>query len=186
MKKLASVALGFLIAFSASAQGVFNLSNGTPTVDAPIRNAAGAFIGTTGFWIQAYTAASVSSTQTADPSSLTPLGSPFRASDLAAGYFFNGTTAISGIIADAYATVQIRAWSDGGGTLNSYSAAAATPGAQIGASNLVNIQLAGGTGQPRDLTGLSSINLTIVPVPEPGVIALAIAGAGMLFFRRRK
>jgi hypothetical protein len=178
MKKLIVAIIGLAVATGVQAQGLFNLANGAPTVDAPIRTAANALLPSTGFWIQAYTAAGPSAAE----GSLTPLGSPFRATAGVDGYFFNGSTAIPGLAAGTTASVQIRAWSDNVAT---YELAVTTVGSQIGKSGIVDVALVGGTTPTNDLTGLQAFQLTTV-VPEPSVIAFAILGAGALFMRRRK
>jgi hypothetical protein len=178
MKKLIlTIALGLATSIGAFAQGQFNLSNGAPTVDAPISDANGSLITDTGFWIQAYTGVGP------DAASLAPLGTPFRAATGVPGYFFPGATAVPGSAAGETVTVQIAAWSD---NVTSYEAAIATPGSQAGLSNPVNVLLAGGTTPLNDLTGLNAFSLSVVPVPEPSVILLGLAGAGMLWFRRKK
>ena len=80
-------------------------------------------------------------------------------------------------------TVQVRAWSD---NVTSYEAAIATGGSEAGLSNSIDIVLAGGTTPLNDMVGLNAFNLSVVPVPEPSVIMLGIAGAGLLWFRRKK
>jgi hypothetical protein len=178
MKKLLIAFTGMLLATGAYAQGLFNLANGAPSVDAPITTAAGALLPSTGYWIQAYSAAGAGAAE----GSLTPLGSPFRADAAVAGYFFNGSTAIPGVAAGETASVQIRAWSDSAAT---YELAAGMIGAEIGKSGIVDIDLVGGTTPTNDLTGLQAFQLAVV-VPEPSIIALAVAGAGLLFLRRKK
>ena len=180
MKKLIlTVALGLATSFGAFAQGQFNLANGAPGVDAPISDASGALLADTGFWIQAYTAAGAGQAE----GSLTALGSPFRAATGVAGYFFPGATAVPGSASGEVVTVQIRAWSD---NVTSYEAAIATPLSEAGMSNAIDITLAGGTTPLNDMVGLTSFQLSVVPVPEPSVIMLGIAGAGLLWFRRKK
>ena len=179
MKKLLVIAAIALSGVCSYAQGTFTLANGAPGVNSPISDSNGALISQTDFWIQAYVGP-----QTADAGALTALGAPFRA-NLAAGYFGQGVQAIPGVAAGAVGTVQIRAWSSTEGA-TSYEQAAGIIGAQIGTSNLVNVTLAGGQTPPPNLVGLESFQLTVVPVPEPSVIALAILGGGLLLFRRKK
>ena len=54
-----------------------------------------------------------------------------------------------------------------------------------GKSNLIDLQLGGGTLPPSNLAGLQGF--TVPVVPEPSTIALAVmGGAGLLAIRRRK
>jgi hypothetical protein len=89
---------------------------------------------------------------------------------------------IQGVAAGATAFVQIRAWAASAGA--TYDAAVASGGLR-GFSNTISVTT-GGAGNPpslpANLVGLQSFAL----VPEPSVIALAVLGAGALFFRRKK
>lgn len=179
MKKLLTIAAIVLSGISVYAQGTFVLANGAPGLDAPIRDAGGALASQTDFWIQAFVGP-----QTADASSLTALGDPFRA-NLAAGYFGQGSQSVDGVDSGGVATVLIRAWSSAEGA-TSYEEASSIIGAQIGESNLVNVTLGGGQTPTPNLIGLQGFQMTVVPVPEPSVVALALLGGGLLLFRRKK
>ncbi len=178
-KAILSVVLGLVTASGALAQGTFNLVNGSPSVDAAISDSQGALIPDTGFWIQAFTAAGPG----AAAGSLTALGTPFRSEVGDPGYFYNGVTSIPGLAGGTTASVQIRAWSD---DQNSYAAAVSNPGSQWGASNVVDVDLVSGTALNKELVGLNAFQLTLNPVPEPSVIMLGLAGAGLLWARRKK
>jgi hypothetical protein len=129
----------------------------------------------------------------ANAGSLTVLGSalPFFSTASGGAGFLNTASGalrtVAGVAAGQVATFQVRAWrlSDGA----TYAAAAAAPGGQVGTSALFTQSLGGSpTGAPPitppKLTNLQSFSLTVVP--EPSVIALAVLGAGALFFRRKK
>ena len=81
---------------------------------------------------------------------------------------------------------QILAWT---GSYTSYAAAqaSATVGEYAGASAVFNEAIPlQPPATPPTLTGIGIINLTQVPVPEPGTLAMAGVGlASMLLFRRR-
>jgi hypothetical protein len=86
------------------------------------------------------------------------------------------------------ATLQVRAWDNLLGTLNTWGAALAA-GVPAAKSEVFSPSGdLGGTGTPAaatlNLVGLTSFNLTAVP--EPGVIALGVLGLGALLLRRRK
>ena len=105
---------------------------------------------------------------------------------------------IEGVLAGQNARIQIRAWDNMLGTVNSWSAAMANPSIARGASpsfisdplgggpitspNLVGQDLDPGPGITRG-PGLESFSLA---VPEPSIIALGVLGLGALLFRRRK
>ena len=79
---------------------------------------------------------------------------------------------------------QVKAWKGA----NSFEAAAATNGAEVGMSNVIGLTPGDSTasppGLPADLAGLEAFSLTVVP--EPGTIALAVLGLAAFFVRRRK
>jgi hypothetical protein len=127
----------------------------------------------------------------ADAGSLTVLGSalPFFSTASGGAGFLNTASGalrtVAGVAAGQVATFQVRAWrlSDGA----TYAAAAAAPGGHYGTSTVFTQSLGGSPAgappiTPPKLTNLQSFTL----VPEPSVIALAVLGAGALFFRRKK
>lgn len=98
---------------------------------------------------------------------------------------------LAGVPADApVATVQLRAWNNMGGTITTWEQAetAWLAGAiAAGKSATFNLNSIGGTfNAPPNLSGLSSFNIYMIPVPEPSTFALLGLGAlGMLIFRRK-
>jgi len=92
------------------------------------------------------------------------------------------------------ATFQIRAWYGGGSVYTSYYNGTTFNGAnlnglaQYGFSNLITIQTGDTTppaATPPNMVGLQTFQL--VPVPEPGTLALAgLGAASLLLFRRKK
>jgi len=99
-----------------------------------------------------------------------------------------GVRTIPGVTGEG--NLMVRAWrvSDGA----SFDAARAALGGQWGES-LVFAQTLGGPdpgGGPdrlaSKLVNFQSFSLSITPVPEPSVIALALLGGGALFLRRKK
>jgi hypothetical protein len=114
---------------------------------------------------------------------------PFR--DGAGAGFLNATgldtsRTLAGIPAGTAATIQMRAWS---ATYATYDEAVnGAVGTWYGASPDLTLNTGGAgspPGLPADLVGLQGFNLGQV-VPEPSVIMLGLAGAGLLWFRRKK
>lgn len=85
------------------------------------------------------------------------------------------------------AAYQVRAWDNKGGTITTWAAAlAASQRGETGAgfSDVIGVTLTTPPDATRNLLGLQSFNLTIVP--EPSLIALGALGFGALLLRRRK
>lgn len=84
----------------------------------------------------------------------------------------------------AQASVQIRVYDS---AYASYEAQLAANAGFAGQSSVISVTT-GGAGNPPStpapLTGLQAFS--VVAVPEPSVIALAILGGGLLLFRRKK
>jgi len=175
-----AVALAALGTASARAQGSFSFVNGSPTVDAPIREVNnGAFLVGSAYKATYYWGApgtSDASTLTAGTTSQT-----FDPSD--AGYFYGPTVNLSAA-STSTVTLQVRAWrvSDGA----TWAAASQVAGAHVGQGNLIQVALATGQNPPTPLNGLQGFSLTTVAGPEPATIALGLMGASALFIRRRK
>jgi len=180
MKKIIVAAALLSALVSANAQGVVALKNigsgANGTVNAPVftdatltTRLAGA-----GFSAQLWAGA--------DANSLAPVGAVVSFNTAAlAGYFASTpNVAIPGIAAGGTATVQVRAWDNAGGTITSYDNAL-----NRGFSNTLTVGLVDANNPAvNTLVGLQSFGLTVVP--EPSVIGLAIAGAGILFLRRKR
>ncbi|MBI3871274.1 MAG: PEP-CTERM sorting domain-containing protein [Verrucomicrobia bacterium] len=90
------------------------------------------------------------------------------------------------------AVVQVRAWDNAGGTVNTWADLLKNDNLARGKSKLVNYNVAGidddgnPTSPAKNLVdaGLESFGLYIVP--EPSVVALGALGLGALLLRRRK
>jgi len=176
MKRVAITILAAMALTGASyAQGTFNFSNGAAGVNAPVTlQATGANVPIgAAYWVQAFAGAVGTAAD-----SLTAIGSPIHFS-LSAGYFFGGATAVPGIAGGTAALIQVRAWD---AVLGATAPALGSAGS--GASNLVTVNLVTSPTPENNLVGLTGFAIT--PVPEPSVIALAIAGTGFLFLRRKK
>lgn len=101
---------------------------------------------------------------------LTPT-TTFRTSSAAAqGYVNQVTVAVPGVGSGLTATLQMRVFDSNG--------------LQVGKSNMIDVQLGGGTLPPANLVGLQAFT---VDIPEPSTIVLAaLGGLGLLAIRRRK
>ena len=171
MKKLVALLACTVIATSAFAQGTVNFTNLKPTKQI-LTDAAGAKL--EGAWAQLYAG------KAAD--NLSAVGSPVALYEgKKAGYFSGGSVDVGFNGAGFF---QVKAWKGA----NSFEAATATNGAEIGMSNVIGLTPGDSTasppGLPADLAGLEAFSLTVVP--EPGTIALAVLGLAAFFVRRRK
>jgi hypothetical protein len=109
----------------------------------------------------------------------------------------NPNATIPGVAAGSPASLQLKAWYNGGGTISSYEAAVADGLAKApnGVSTVGQINLGGGTVTPPDLpsplttasgtAGITSFNVTSA-VPEPSTIALGLVGASAFLMRLRR
>jgi len=180
MKKyIAIAAIALLVGVGARAQGTFSFVNGSPTVDAPIREVNnGAFLTGSAYKANYYWGPA----GTVDPNALTAgnLAQSFDTAD--SGYFYGPTVALAGQTGTV--TLQVRAWRASDGA--TWAIANGTPGAHVGQGNLIQVALASGQNPPAQLVGSQGFALTTVAGPEPATMALALMGAGALFIRRRK
>jgi hypothetical protein len=100
------------------------------------------------------------------------------------GVYNGSTVTINGVDPNTEVLLQVRAWSAAHAT---YAEAWNDPTAKVGASNVMQVNLGGGT---LPVPSISSIveGFTITPVPEPSTIALGLLGGlgAMLLLRRRK
>lgn len=174
MKKLLIATAALLVAVGAYAQGEVNFNNRvTGVVDARVLNADGSGVGA------GYTAQLFGGAQTSVEGNLAALtpSTTFRTSSAAAnGYVSAVTVAVPGVGSGLTGTLQMRVF-DSAGSL-------------VGKSNMIDIQLGGGTLPPSNLAGLQGFTISgaVTPsVPEPSTIALAaLGGLGLLAIRRRK
>jgi hypothetical protein len=112
-------------------------------------------------------------------------------SGVAAGYVnvgAFGSRTLPFVSAQTYVIAQIRAWDSTDGTIfNSYEAAATSPSAFLGKSNLIRVLTGGDVGSyspplvPTPLFGLSGFSV----VPEPGIWQLGILGVGSMLMIRK-
>lgn len=174
MKKLIIATAALLVTVAAYAQGEVNFNNRvTGVVDAKVTFLdglnAGQGVGA------GYTAQLFGGAQTSNEGNLVALtpSTTFRTSSAAAlGYVTGVAVAVPGVGSGLTGTIQMRVFDAASGTL-------------VGKSNLIDLQLGGGTLPPSNLAGLSAFTVTVIP--EPSTFALAIlGGAGLLAIRRRK
>lgn len=189
MKKQVLALAVLLAATFAQAQGTVIFNNRDTTTTPPINARIFLEDGVTG-------AGSIVVAQlwaSAPGGSLAPVGNAIALRDGAGAGYINITgqdlnRVIPGVAGGAAADIQMRAWTIASGA--TYELASLVPGALIGQSAILNLAATGGAGAPATLPvpliGLQGFSLTVVPVPEPSVIALALIGAGALFFRRKK
>jgi len=215
MKKALVIALVVACAQGAFAQGTVNFVNnvtgvfksliydvnpaapnvqqkGQSATDVPAGSTVygGPSLAGTGFTVQLWWA----SGNVTDASSLalaTAGTSTFRTGN-AAGIWTATTAVLPGEPggAGSHVTAEVRVWDNQGGTVLDWATAqqrAASGAAQkLGTSGLFGIDnIGGGTATTPNMVNLQSFSL--VQVPEPSTIALALAGGfGLLFLRRRK
>jgi hypothetical protein len=97
---------------------------------------------------------------------------------------------IDGVAPGGIAQLEIRAWDNRGGTVDTWAKVLADPTVARGTSGTFLSGSLGGVGPdgpilPPNTTGWQSFGLFVVP--EPSTIALAVLGLGsVLLFRRRK
>ncbi|MDB6053555.1 MAG: hypothetical protein JWN25_1078, partial [Verrucomicrobiales bacterium] len=122
---------------------------------------------------------------TVDPTAFVAVGTPVNYSTgVDAGYFFGPLIAVPGSAAGSQVAIQVRAFNTAAGA--TYNAAASSPLAQLGKSNIVQNYILGGSQPPNAPIGLTSFNVTPAVVPEPSTIALGVIGAAALLLRRRR
>jgi hypothetical protein len=133
----------------------------------------------------------------ADPSTLTGVSGTtstmYTSSPGQAGLWTGTQTAtISGVAVSGQATLQIRAWYNGGGTFTTYESALAaampagqsTTGSEALGGNQITPPDLPGPGNPGVTGGITSFS--VAGVPEPSTIALGLVGASAFLMRLRK
>jgi hypothetical protein len=187
MKKLIAVAGAALVSLSAFGQGTISFQNVGTGFDAKVLNSAGTAIGA-GATITIELLAGTSA------GNLVAFATPVMTSSWIGNGWFNvgaPAVALAGHAAGSFPFFQLRAWNNAGGT--SYSAALAA-GQAYNLSAVWQLVPGGGLsglGNPSAvppvpapaLFGMASY--TLIPVPEPSVIALGVLGAAALLLRRR-
>lgn len=149
---------------------------------------AGALLAGTGFTMAIYVGGNAAEAM----SSMDHLGRvPFR-TGTAAGFVLSDTATVPNRVPGTTGiNVQIRAWNNEMGTVNTWAEVLARQGTVAGgASDVFTVGPLGGIAPdgtvflPPQTTGLRSFQLTMVP--EPSLIALGALGLGALLLRRRK
>jgi len=187
MKKTILTSLATLvIASGAFAQGTVNFNNSSASLvtygEGPN---AGNSLPTGGvFSVALYWAVA----GTTDVNSFVQIGASAGIAPIAGRYSGGVRTTGAGTAPDGTGAFLVRAWSTADGA--SWEQASVVPNAWQGTSGIFQ-SATGGGGSPATLpVGLSATALpftvALVPVPEPSVIMLGIAGAGLLWFRRKK
>ena len=166
MKKLVLLIACTVIATSAFAQGTINFTNLKPSKQI-INDADGNKL--TGGFAQLYAGKSADS--------LSAVGSPVAFYTGKKAGFFKGGVVDVGFNGAGF--FQVKAWSGA----DNYESALIS-----GMSNVIGLTPGDSTasppGLPADLAGLESFSLVVIP--EPGTIALAVLGLAAFFVRRRK
>jgi len=188
MKKTLMMAAAMFAAVSIFAQGTVDFKNiGTAGIIFDTLAGANALAGTT-FRVQLYYLPDQANPPTSEQLDRMSLGA--SATLIAAGFFTGGTRTAPVTPPGAFAFFQVRAWEAAyGATYEEALAAQAIGGrlAKTGKSNIIRIDTADPVllQTPVALTGLTRIDLSIIP--EPSVIGLGLLGAGaLLLLRRRK
>jgi len=102
------------------------------------------------------------------------------------------TATIPGAAVSSQATLQIRAWYNGGGTFTTYESAVAasmpagqsTTGSEALGGNQITPPDLPGPGNPGVTGGITSFSL--ISIPEPSTIALGVIGASAFLMRLRR
>jgi hypothetical protein len=175
MKKLIIALAALMVSVAAYGQGevVFNNKVGTEIV-ARVTFPDGTGVGE-GFTAQLF--GGPAGTAVDKLTALTPTTTFRTTSEAAKGFVNQVIVQIPGVAAGANATLVMRAFN--GATFASSSVSGSSSPITIATGG----QIPGGAAlPPTNLTGLQAFTV----VPEPSTIALALAGAGLLLFRRRK
>jgi hypothetical protein len=170
MKKTLVAICALLVGVSAYAQGTVTIANAGAGFNQPI------YVGTVGGTLADNTTM-VEVWAGPDAANLALVGSAFNVA--INGLFSNGTQALGNVAPGATATMLVRAWQGGA----SYDTATINKG-----ESLSFTALTGGVGSPASPPGnmANFQSFAIIPVPEPSVIMLGVAGAGLLWLRRKK
>jgi len=187
MKKLLVTLVALLVSASSFAQGTLIFNNRTQQGDRPITYAVGPNAGQglgslPGAFAQLYlvTAGANGDVFTA----LTP-STPFRTGAAAAFFAEVNPFTVPGVQPGASARFQVRVWQGAA----SYDAAAITPGAYWGSSQIFTEDALGGTppggGLPVPNPTPDGMN-AFTAIPEPATMAFGVLGTAALLFRRRK
>lgn len=183
---LTAIVAGCTLAYG---QGQINFTTANGAVNAPLTNAlTGAIAGGTSYRAQLY----YGPVGSAEDALVALTNAP--ASLSVAGYVTTGSgggtryTQAAVLPAGTPGFFQLRAWSAALG--NDWNTAYATwqsgvqPTSVLGKSGIITVTPTASPAQPATLNGLQGFYL--VPVPEPGVIALGVIGLAALLWRRRK
>jgi PEP-CTERM motif len=184
MQKILILTVGFAMALSASAQGIFN------------GNTAASQIGSAGKIFQVDGATGLDPSYEAqwyigpagvskdNEASLVAVG-PISVFKLGAQAGFITPGPITTSYADgSIVTLQLRAWQIAGGA--DWLAQLNNPAGFSGKSDLYQVgKLVTGTVTPPQVAGFTGFSV-ISNVPEPSTIALGVMGLSVLLFRRRK
>ncbi len=173
MKKVLLLLASALIATSAYAQGTVNFSNLVGSLGYPaITDSAGNKVAEGGF-AQLYAGTS--------EAGLAAVGTPVAFKTGASAGYFNGGTVEAPAGSSFF---QVKAWI-GGSSFEGATGEAGSSAVLTGVTPGDNS--ASPPTTPGNLTGLEAFSLgTVVVIPEPGTIALAVLGMAAFFVRRRK
>lgn len=172
MKKLLIGLTSLVLATGAFAQGKVSFSN-APTAPVTVNG----FTADSSFSVELLSGASVLATTKV----------------LAAGFFqAPGEVTIDGIASGSPADLTVRVFKTDLGSWDAAVAASTVDGSNVAFKSDFSINLGGGGTPPTPAPGLGAAIAAaggfseVVVIPEPGVLALGLVGAGAFFMRRRR
>lgn len=127
---------------------------------------------------------------TTDPGAFVQIGNSANIAPIAGRYSGGTRTTGDATAPSADAAFLVRAWSSADGA--TWEEASQVPGAWEGSSTIFESATGGGGSGPLPDPAVSlagsvpAFTVGLVPIPEPSVILLGLAGAGVLWFRRKK
>lgn len=174
MKKVIIALAALMVSVAAYGQGQVVFNNRVPgVVDARVTFGPGLpFSGGVGEGFSAQLLGGPAGTPVDQLVALTPVTTFRTSSEAAKGYVNPTTVTLPNVAPGGSATIVMRA----------FNGADFGSSAIFGESAPITLTVGGGTLPPANLVGLQGFQV----IPEPTTVALGLAGAALLLFRRRK